>query len=62
MTPIQLPETSLAGLRTLYQQAAQAKQLYDIALNATVAAVGLDPKGNHQVNLDTGIITPAAQE
>ena len=62
MSPIQLPEMSRAGLVDLYRAMQQAKREYDIALNATVAAHGLDPRMNHAFNLDTGEITPAVQE
>lgn len=62
MTPIQLPELSRQGLQALYQQKQQADLLYSTALNSTLAAHGLDPRLQHSFDLDTGIITPAAQE
>lgn len=57
--PITLPELSRASLATLYQQAKAAEAKYALALNSTVAALGLDPREKHQLDLDTGIITPA---
>jgi hypothetical protein len=62
MTPIQLPEISRLALAQLYQQQKSAEQQYALALNATLAAVGLDPRLAHSFDLDTGIIQPAAQE
>lgn len=62
MTSIQLPEISRSGLMDLFQKTQQAQRDYSTAVNATVAAHGLDPKLDHQLNLDTGILTPAAQE
>jgi hypothetical protein len=62
MTPIQLSELSLAGLRDLDVKLGQAQRDWDTAANATLAALGLDPTLNHHLNLTTGVITPAAQE
>lgn len=59
---IKVPDLSLSSLRALYQQAQQAAATYNLALNATVAALGLDPRQPNKFDLDTGIITPAAPE
>ena len=62
MTPITLPEPARAGLAALYQQMKQAELLYRTAANAALAALGLDPQANNTLDLDTGIITPAAPQ
>ena len=57
---IQLPEPSRRALLDLYQKQEAAKLLYTVALNSTVIALGVDPAGNHTVNLDNGKITSPA--
>jgi hypothetical protein len=59
---IQLPELSRAALHALYAEQEAAKQRYSLALNATLAALGLDPRSPNHIDLDSGVITPAAQE
>lgn len=54
-----LPELSRAALLALYRDAKQAELLYTTALNASVAALGLDPREQINVNLDTGEVSPA---
>jgi hypothetical protein len=56
---VKLPEISRAGLADLLQKKVQAERDYATALNSTVAALGLDPRLPHSVNLDTGELTPA---
>lgn len=62
MEPLKLPELARVGLLDLYQKAKSAELLYTTALNSAVAALGLDPRHTHQVNLDTGDITPTKHE
>lgn len=52
-----LPELSRAGLLDLKRKADIATLAYETALNATVAAIGLDPRDKINVNLDTGEVT-----
>lgn len=58
-TTIALPHPCRLGLLDLYGKAAQAKREYELALNAAVSAIGLDPQKPHSVNLDTGLIEVA---
>lgn len=54
-----LPEKCAVGLRQLYSVVLQAQKEYNIAVNSAVSALGLDPSLPNEVNLDTGVITPA---
>lgn len=58
MTPITIPDLSRVSLQQLYQRATEAQRLYETALNATVTALGLDPRGAHTLDLATGVLTP----
>lgn len=54
-----LPPLCAASLRELYAAKQQADMLYTTAQNIALAALGLDYRLNHEVNLDTGIVTVA---
>lgn len=54
---IQIPKGAHAGLRNLFNEAAMATNLYQTALNATVAAMGLDPELGHSFDVASGVIT-----
>lgn len=60
--PMKIPEACRVSLLALFHAAKQAEREYNIALNHTVAAIGLNPNDNHQVNLDTGEIVLAVKE
>lgn len=54
-----IPPLCAASLRELYVEQERAKQLYVTAQNIALAALGLDYRLNHEVNLDNGTITVA---
>ncbi len=56
--PVKLPEPARLGLLDLYAKAQQAQQLYTVASNAALAALGFDPQAKNHLDLDTGTITP----
>ena len=58
---VKLPEHSLAGLRDLAAKAQHAQMVYTVAVNATVAALGLDPTQANTLDLDAGTVTPPEQ-
>lgn len=57
--PAQLPELLLKDLRSLYAVKQQADRDYRMVLNAGLMGLGVDPREPVDVNLDTGIISPA---
>lgn len=61
-TPIKLPELSRAGLLALYSEYKAAERLYQTALNSAVMALGIDPREDNRIDLDTGIITPVPKD
>lgn len=58
--PLTLPELCRASLAKLHADFKAAERLYLTAAGSAVAALGLDPKDDIKLDLDTGIITPAA--
>lgn len=61
MDELKLPEKVRVRLLALYQ----ARQTAELALQGPVATalefLGLDPSLSHQINFDTGVVTPAAE-
>ena len=55
-----LPAHSLAGLRELAAKAQHAQMVYTVAVNATIAALGLDPAAKNTLDLDEGVVRPPA--
>lgn len=55
----QLPEPARAHLLALYLKHKTAEAEYTTAASATLRAFGLDPQDENQINLDTGVVTPA---
>lgn len=62
MSEIKLSALSNASLSQLHAKKVQAEREYNIALNSTLAAMGLDPREQNTVNLDTGVVTPATKD
>jgi hypothetical protein len=62
MSEIKLPELCRASLFTLYQRAQVAQAEYTNAASHALAALGLDPREDNGLNLDTGVVTPAKKE
>lgn len=65
--PIQLNARALAGLRDLHGKmtmananAELATRDFNVACNAVLATLDLDPTLDHPLDLDTGVLTPAA--
>lgn len=56
---ITLPPTCRAGLFDLHLKAKDAKEKYDIAVNSALSALGVDLTKQHELNLDTGVLTLA---
>lgn len=56
--PIKLPERSRVSLLKLFQQQQQAEAMYKIAAGHTLAALGLDPDADVEIDLDAGVIRP----
>jgi hypothetical protein len=58
--PITVPALCLTNLQSLFVVRQRADREYGLALNSAIAALGLDPRGDHRFDIDTGILTPAA--
>lgn len=58
-TELKLPEKTHRALASLYQAQQQAVQNFQGPLLIALDFLGLDPMLNHQINFETGIITPA---
>lgn len=56
---IALQREAHKGLQDLYGQALAASNRYQLVLNATVAALGLDPTAGHSFDIEAGVITIA---
>lgn len=54
-----LNERTRVSLLGLFQTSLVAKANYDLAAGHALAALGFDPTADNNINLDTGVITPA---
>lgn len=59
MTQIILPPACAKDLRELHAAMKRAETLYVTAQNIALAALGLDYRLHHEVNLDTAVVTVA---
>lgn len=57
-----LPEPARLRLAGLNAQAATAKRISDEAMATAVEMLGLDPKAQININLDTGLVTVAEKK
>lgn len=58
---MKVSEYALSVLRGLHTEKQKAEERYNIALNSTIAALGLDPRLSHQFDIDKGELTPASE-
>jgi hypothetical protein len=59
MSELKLPEDVRKDLAQLHQIAQQAQRELNIAVGIAYKFLGLDPKLDHRVDLDSGVVTPA---
>lgn len=57
--PIKLSPALLTRLRTLNAAKQETARRFTDAAEGALLALELDPNLNHQLNLDTGVLTPA---
>lgn len=60
--PVVIPALALAELRGLFLARQNAEQSYQFAVNLVAASLGYDPKDNHQINLEQGVLIPAPKD
>lgn len=59
-TELKLPEKTRVALAELYKAREQAHKDFQGPLFVALDFLGLDPAGNHSIDFNTGIITPAS--
>lgn len=56
---LKLPEKTRITLGELYKQQQAATERFQLGAGVALDFLGLDPNGQHSINFDTGIVTPA---
>lgn len=56
---LKLPEKTRIMLGELHKARLQAEKEFQLVMGSALDFLGLDPSGQHQINFDTGVITPA---
>lgn len=59
METLKLPEKTRLVLGELYKAQQQAAKEFQLVAGAALDFMGLDPNLPHQINFDTGVVTPA---
>lgn len=59
---ITIPEAARLHLLGFHQRVELAKRELQITTDTTLAMLGLDPSLHHHLDLDTGVVTPAADK
>lgn len=55
---LKLPEKTRIVLGELYKAQIAATEKFQLAASVALDFLGLDPNGKHQINFDTGVVTP----
>lgn len=56
---LKLPEKTRIAMGELYKQQQAAVEKFQLAMGVALDFLELDPNLNHQINFDSGIVTPA---